>query len=381
MQSGSGALTGRLVTQMIIPASVHNVLGRKPWSKEGEAVVTYVKVAICMAAIGVGVFAGNAGAADPNHPVRSTVYWESRRSHGPLEERVALAPAEVIDYITRDNIANDWPQRPKATDPGAAFRADVRAALAELPAPVHDLLYDKLLAVVLLEDLGGTAYTEVVADRAGMPAAAFVALDWRTLDRTANDWATWRDGTPFAAAGDATARLTIATAERDDRGGAIQFILLHELGHVLSVGAHFHPPWGAAAGPIMPVCAYRYACISWRRYDPARGWISRFDKAWPAREEITFYGGPDTLLPAAARVAAYRALAETDLPSLYGATSGFEDFAESFAIYVHAVLLGKPYRIEVRQGGETVLTLDDCFSAGRCPDKATFFAALIDSVP
>jgi len=41
------------------------------------------------------------------------------------------------------------------------------------------------------------------------------------------------------------------------------------------------------------------------------------------------------------------------------------------------VLLGRPYRLEVREKGRIVLRMGDCFRARRCPEKKRYLDALL----
>jgi len=84
-----------------------------------------------------------------------------------------------------------------------------------------------------------------------------------------------------------------------------------------------------------------------------------------------------TALPASAALQLYSELRETSFPTLYAIANAYEDFSECLAIYVHTVLMRRPYRVELSGIGAQVLT-DDCSSvAARCARKFDFIETFL----
>ncbi len=73
----------------------------------------------------------------------------------------------------------------------------------------------------------------------------------------------------------------------------------------------------------------------------------------------------------------FKDLAQSNFPSLYAATQPQEDFAESFAQYVHTVMLGQPWELTLRVNGTIKAQLGACFLDRRCPGKKAYFDALL----
>ena len=67
--------------------------------------------------------------------------------------------------------------------------------------------------------------------------------------------------------------------------------------------------------------------------------------------------------------ATYTSLEKTNFPSLYAATQPADDFADSFASYVHVVLLRRPWQIAISKKGQVVKTFDACWDQSRCAAK------------
>ena len=195
--------------------------------------------------------------------------------------------------------------------------------------------------------------------------------------RSANEWATWKESSPFIPDSRRALRATLEDESHDNRRQAIQYILLHELGHVLSVAGNFHPDWNLPPPGDLQVGRYPFFDISWT-VDAARSRVvNRFDGALPEAKDTVYYFGAK--LPAAQMAAAYEHLKLTPFPTLYAVTHYGDDFAESFANYVHVVLMKRPWEITVRHDGERVTRMGACWDEARCADKRRMLEAIVKS--
>lgn len=302
-----------------------------------------------------------------NHVVSKLDTWQATLAV-PVSERIGPASPQLVEYINLDNIKNGFPERPRAAKLDAGLLADVKAAVADLPPKIWDLFGERLLGLYFVEDLGGTGYTDYVLDQNGKPVAAYSVFDAAILtQKNANAWATWKENTPFKDGAGYKLHARIETDSNDNRKNAIQYVLLHELGHVLSVGSHIHPPWNIRPNEIEKGAEYPFFNLSWR-IDPEAGkYQSIFDAAFPQRLSTRYYFGAK--LSATDMVPTYINLENTSFASLYAATNPFDDFAESFVTYVHVVLMNRPWQIEIRRDGEVVHTVKPCWGEPRCAKK------------
>jgi hypothetical protein len=301
------------------------------------------------------------------NPAKSMAHWVGALQR-PLDERITPAPPEIVRYVTIDNIANGFAPRPRRALVSTAFLADVRDAINELPERVRAAVAQKLVAIFLVDGLGSTGFSDSVNDAQGHPVAGFVILDAGVLfARPANEWASWKESSPFKSDSGFSIAATIEEAAHNTRKNAIQYILLHEFGHVLSIASNIHPPWDQPIGASTSLVAYPFAMLSWQT-NPAPPFLStRFDDRFELRRQVVYYLGArlgsDQIVPT------YRWLETTNFPTLYAATNPFDDFAESFANYVHTVLLKRPFLISVMQGGDTVMVYQSCWQEERCAAK------------
>jgi hypothetical protein len=311
------------------------------------------------------------------HVVTKQAYWKAALAK-PVEQRIGPAPAELLDYLTQDNIRNSLPNRPHPPVLAPEFLAEVRDALAGLPVQVKRLLSGKLAGIYFAEDIGGTGYTEEIVDAESNPAAGFVVLDSAILGGlTANGWATWKENTPFRPQAGFKLVAEIEDKSQDNRKNAIQYILLHELGHVLSIGARIHPPWTTEPRDIVSTAEYAYFSLSWTVVRDENRYASLFDGKFAQRREVVYYFG--ARLAADQMPAIYSALASTNFPTLYAATHPADDWAEAFASYVHTVLMNRPFAIRIYHDGTLVKDYRSCWTEKRCAEKRKILERFLEA--
>jgi hypothetical protein len=273
----------------------------------------------------------------------------------PPDERRAAAPPELVAHLRRHQETGGKPAsaRPCAgEDPD--LNADVDSAIAGLPAPVLHHLAPWLLGVFTLEGTGASATSGVVAGPEGELIGAFIAIDTAAFAGAgANAWFEARENMPFAPSAGLRLAACIAEPEHDHRIAALQYALLHEAGHVLAACKALAPVWWRPAATSAP--AYPLLDPCWRaaphgRYMPRRG------HDFPQRAQLVYHGVPRLSLRDAA--AAYGALGRTGFPTLYAATSIYEDIADSFAGYVHVHLMGRPLQHRLLEGGAASLVAE-----------------------
>jgi len=308
-------------------------------------------------------------------PVKKMSYWVSAFKK-PVEQRVGIAADELVAYLNFDNIAGGISNKPHATPVPEDFLKDVKDAITELPPRIQKLISKKLAGIYFVKDLGGTGYTDYIDNGKFGPSAGFVVLDIDVLlKNSANAWATWKERTPFIPDPGYRLDAVIETGTQDNRKNAIQYILLHELGHVLAIGGIFHPLWGQSSGKA-PLDGYPFAQLSWQ-YGVSDDfeYLSKFETQFPLRKNIAYYFGAK--LNSNQMAMTYDQLEETSFPTLYAATNPSDDFAESFASYVHTVMLKRPLEIHIYRDGSNIKTSKPCWGEPRCAAKQRLLEDLL----
>lgn len=163
-----------------------------------------------------------------------TRWWFDRLQTG-LFARLGPAPQELVEHLSRVNMMGGRFEPVFTALPPAELAADVAGAIDGLPMAVLQMLEPRLLGVYFCRGLGSSAATDIVCTPGGMAIGAVVMLDVDALaDTSANRWASWRERSAFAAGAGIELGVTLTAPARDDRLHAIQYLLLHEFGHVLA---------------------------------------------------------------------------------------------------------------------------------------------------
>lgn len=302
------------------------------------------------------------------------VQWDSLHDL-PLLARFGPAQHEVIDYVTLVNTSIGIPQRPQSVVVPDDFLADVRSAIDDMPPVVKQLLDPILLGVYFARDLGSSAITDIVVSSEGQALGAVVALDFEAFQhRSANEWASWKENTPFSAVPGLRLEALIEEPAQDNRKNALQYLLLHEFGHVLTALRGFIPDWWIDPQTLQDSESYSYLPLAWR-VDENKQIVPLPHNDFPLRGQVVYYHGAK--LTAADMVDVYRQLQGTCFSTLYAAANVYEDFAETFATYVHAVLMNKRAGIRISQDGVLLLEAPAYWDSPRSARKREFLQSFL----
>ena len=308
------------------------------------------------------------------HPVRSVQFWEQSDKPEVSTTRIGTAPPELIDFLHLDNTFQGYSQRPVPASEDSEFIRDVEVAVSSLPESVKTITGRMVFCIALIRELGGgTGLMNVVADLDGSAAGGFIVLDEVALNRTANAWATWKERSAFQSSAEPGLDVRIEKPDNDTRVNAIRYILLHELGHVVDAVLGVTQIDG---GNTQNIRSRGFYGLSWIDPPPSQRPVlpgdtlrSRFDTAWPEREALAFYAFENSKHNLSDAASIYERLRQTNFPTLYAATSSADDFAESFANYVHVVLDERPYEVRLREQGSSSHLLESCWDSPRCASK------------
>jgi hypothetical protein len=314
--------------------------------------------------------------AAKKNPVRTLDFWAKRLAE-PIGERIGPAPQELVDYLEIDNALNGFPEKPRVAKLSPEFLADARGALSDLLPVLRKIAGPTFAGVYFIEDLGGTGFTDAIRDKPGAkPAAAYIVLDAKVLEHhRANGWATWKENTPFKPGDGWKLEATIEEPAEDTRRSAIRYILLHEFGHVVAATRDLHPMWDVSPKDLPANGKWPFFDLSWTMDRAKSTYASRFDASFPLRKSVVYYLGAK--LEASQMTPAYKALDATNYPTLYGATSFGDDFAESFASYVHTVILKRPWLVRITKDGQPDFAYRTCWDDPRCIEKREILENLL----
>ncbi len=288
----------------------------------------------------------------------------------PLEHRIYSAPLPIIYQTHQSNLRHGVDVRLVSASPHHPLIPILKHMIRSLPMKVYRLASAHVVAIYLVEHTFGSALVEGVRDSNGQWRAGYIVLNLSALNRTANEWLTWRENSAFHASDRFYLRATLEKPETDTIESALRFVFLHELGHILGMSFGLHGFWTAPESQWLTNNS-PFIRLSWeldrngKLYSP---WKLRF----PVLAKVHFYRFEAAPLSKATTNKVYSDLALTNFPSLYGSLDPYEDFAESFALYVHTQILNKPYSVEIYYGDYKNSTYYSCLQKNTCPGKTNF---------
>ncbi|MEL6543660.1 MAG: hypothetical protein AAFQ82_03480 [Myxococcota bacterium] len=304
-------------------------------------------------------------------PLRKATHWPTLGER--QTPKLVPAGADVIRYVLIDNVLNGFPERPRPSgDP--TMQRDLVEAWSTLPPRVRELAETRVPAIFLVEDLGGSAYTETIKNKAGVSVGAFLVVDAKAMARPSNEWMSWKENTPFAP-GPLKLRARISGDESTERVSSVRYLLLHELGHVLGETAGAHPPWGPA-GDVGEIDLKDFPFLQLGWVEQEVGLSTRFERGRPGA--FRYYQPEERRMKNGTMAPSYRWLQGTSFATLYSLNSIFDDFAEAFANYVHVVMLDAPYGIEISdESGSVLVRYRSCWDEPRCAAKRAFLESFL----
>jgi hypothetical protein len=282
------------------------------------------------------------------------------------------APREVVDHLRRVSLASDEPFAPEATGASSDFVEDVRRAIDTLPVSIQALT-GSLLGLFFVRGLGCSAVTDVVMHRK-VVLGTIIVIDVENMrDKTANEWATWKERLPFSRTEEQELRVTLESALQNHRSNAVQFLLLHEIGHAVTARGGFLPDWWIDPKDLNETTDYAFLAQSWL-IDHGHRICRRQPCVGPKPE---FYLGLE--IESAEIRRTYAELQGSDFPTLYSTGNPYDDFAECFAVFVHTVIMERPYKVELIEAGTADLLADEHMIRKRCAEKFSLIENMLST--
>ncbi len=239
-------------------------------------------------------------------------------------------------------------------------------------AEKENLLINKLknyyiYGIYLSKNLGSSALTGFVY-KESQPIGGFIILDVNYfLNTTANLWITQKELSVFTK-GDYNLEIKIEEPNEDTLENALDYILLHELGHIVSIAENFLPGFHERERDFN------------KKEFSKRDWISEKKSYWDEKiwkkDKIHFYS--KGLLPIAEALNVYESLEQTPFPTLYAATNADDHFAESFVSYLHIFVKKKNWTLFIKTPQGIVKTFQNGIIKDRCKKEREFLRSYLD---
>ena len=300
-----------------------------------------------------------------NHIVKKHQTWNGWEQE-PITQRISTVPDNVIDYIRIDNKIYGYDGIPKqvAIDPN--LKKDLISAIEELPKQITKQLEKHLIGIFILSGLGSTGFSEHVYNKKEYKGG-FIVLDQDVLSKyTANEWASWSTNSAFKKSDEYKLSLKIEESPSNTRKQAIQFILIHEIAHIIAPAIKAHPQTDKGDPKL-----FEFSSFSWTTFNE-----SIYDENFKHRQDFNLYRFEKSTLELSDSHKIMSDLKNTNFSSMYASNNFFEDFAEAYVIYVHSVLMKKPYTLTLYHHGNKIESFKDPFMSENLQEKKEYFDKL-----
>jgi hypothetical protein len=264
----------------------------------------------------------------------------------PLWQRECARAGE--DRVGSLPIADDSSLRPVP----AQLVQEMVEVVRNLPRPFAKLFQRHVCAVVWMH---GAPMTGTLRLLDGDKQHGIILLNVDNLQSTPNEWLSFKEESVFEPNPAREIRGTMTAPGDDQRTVLLEFLLVHELAHVLD--AVFK------GDPLIK----EFKHVSWPRTDLLAGVHTLHYARDRGGEPL-----PDDQLEAYFDVTSTEAFSD---PS--ATDNSLEDFAESVSSYLHGVLRGRPWKLEAWRDGQLVRTLSLCWGQERCREKQRILEQLL----
>ncbi|MGE8721781.1 hypothetical protein ACO2KH_10640 [Leptospira terpstrae] len=280
------------------------------------------------------------GLQSKNHPPKLST-WNTRVY--PLDSK-------RLDTLIAINAIDGISDLPGPTQDLSPWKKELNKIYKSLPKEVNALADSLVYGIYFVTNLGSTGLTGIVRDELGKPIGGILFLDSDLLNDGGNDWASKKESTAFRFSQEHSIKIHLD--ETNSKETAICFIILHELGHILSVTKGHAPDFSETHRDFRNYPLFDG--IWWSEtYSPYEATF------FPERNKIKFYQGSPTISLFPEGKFLYKKLTNTGFVSLYAATNADDTYAEAFAQYVYVFLMGKEYKVILTSSGSSETLLQD----------------------
>lgn len=283
------------------------------------------------------------------HPASKSSEYKKTNS---WTDRVYLIDPLHIDYVLKQNEIDGFTEVPV---PSLRLDEDKKKilTLSKTLSPQISALFEKyIFAIYFCKNLGGSGITGYIYNENQVPVGGYIIFDSEVLNKKANEWISYKENTVFFSS-TLELKIKIEEPKNDTVENALLYILLHEFGHVLSNTLNITPDQRSKDS----FQDYPFYQKIWNADLEVNETFTKYNFL----KRVFFYTTDKKISLEEKGSSIYSHLKESPFPTLYGATSGQDHFAESFVSYVHCILEKKPWQLTIsdRKTSKIIFTMDN----------------------
>ena len=273
-------------------------------------------------------------------------------------------------YVQEMNKIDGFNETPSKTDLTLEKKKMLLTISKSFNKKINDFFNQYVYAIYFCKNLGGTGITGFIYNnKKNIPVGGFIIFDAKVLDKKANDWISFKENSVFNNEANYKLKIKIENESENSEENALRYILLHEMGHVLSNTLGYSSDMRSTKEEYSKIQFYKGV---WKNSKE-----SIYDQnIFPFRKKIIFYADlNEKLLLSETWRNIYPPLAQTRFSTLYASMNPMDHFAESFVSYVHCILDKRIWELEILEKDKVIYKMENLIFKNQ--EEIQFFDSLL----
>ncbi|MDX1961390.1 MAG: hypothetical protein SFU98_22665 [Leptospiraceae bacterium] len=278
-----------------------------------------------------------------------------------LEERIFNLPKLQNEFIHELNIIDGIENIPAPSTDFLLMKEKMDLIFKNSNPKILKILDKYVLGIYFSENLGTTGLTSFVYDKNLKPVGGIIFIDSNLVKLSGNEWISYKENTVFIQG---KYKLKIEIDNGNSKFSALEYILLHELGHIVSVVDGIVPDFTLEKRNFK---SFPFFHGVWSEEKV----MTELSTKYPELKKIKFYSKPELKLDVDA-LEIYSILEVSPFPTVYSTINADDHFAESFVSYLHTLVGKKPWRLTIINERGEANSFENGISKERCKLEREF---------
>lgn len=298
-------------------------------------------------------------------------FWELKEWYSKeTVDRILPESSELITFLSLSNQAKGIHQYPSEFTLKSDDINLLKGIILELPDNLKKLLNKKLTGIVVVKDLGFSSDSHIVFNQKEEMKYGFIVLDAGLFSMNSNQWMSTRSLKAFKM--DDSGQVFTIKLSRDESSNkaSVRYFILKEIAKIQAFLNHSIPYSANLMGADTNISKFDFLNFSWEAKNIG---ASIWDNEFSYRKFLNFLSNNKSKIRMEYSDSVFEQWNKTNFVNLKASTNPIDDFAESFAQYIHIFKYHENYSIELTKNNKVIKTYESCWKTQRCEKKKAFF--------
>ncbi len=168
----------------------------------------------------------------------SNMYWGDFKKNDPINRISPCSDPNVIEYLNSQNKGKDIKEKLSFSDQEQALIDQLLISIDKWPNNVSEYFWNHVAHIYIVDGL----YSSGMADCMDMNETFIIFLNKNILTKSPNKWITEAEESSFKYQNEIET-LKIKIEDSDSPHLTAETIIIHELGHIISLNKKLIPDW------------------------------------------------------------------------------------------------------------------------------------------